>query len=107
MHIFTLEGISAGLNQVTQRLSVTALTRYSETSVVEYLESSQSVDDGIAHLFSVDPVNFIHPKLNLQYSLGGTRGMSKKVQYRMMLDNQTRQPAVCKVVKIGCMIFLL
>ena len=89
MHVFTPEEISVGLNQVTQCLSVTALTQYSETSVIKYLESSQSVDDGIAHLFSVDLVHFIHPKFNLQYSLGGTHGMSKKVQCRMMLDNQT------------------
>ncbi|KIJ35226.1 hypothetical protein M422DRAFT_262607 [Sphaerobolus stellatus SS14] len=102
VHYFTPKEISQGKNEVTSHTVAVGISTYPLNVVVEYLETSVK---GIAHQFQVNPEpdKFLHPKENLQYSLGGTHGMSNRVQCRMLPSNTGSGQVPCKVLRTQCL----
>ena len=70
-------------------------------SIVEFPQSGLELNQGIAHRFTVDPQYLIHPKDNIQYSLGDSRGSRPNVNC-LLFTHAFGQPVLCYVSKISC-----
>ncbi|KIJ22472.1 hypothetical protein M422DRAFT_277086 [Sphaerobolus stellatus SS14] len=99
IHYFTPKEITEGQNEINQRIVAEGICEHLLGAIVEYLQTSIK---GIAHQFHIDSKEFIHPKDNLQYSLGGVHGMRHNVQCPM-LPSSIDKPVHCKVLKTSCL----
>ncbi|KAJ6598119.1 hypothetical protein DFH09DRAFT_889893, partial [Mycena vulgaris] len=71
---FSAEEIWRGFDCINRQTYVHALVEHPIGSIVEYPETGSSEGISVAHLFSVDPDRFSHPKDNFQYSIGDFQG---------------------------------
>ena len=101
---FTAEERSAKKDYVTRQTRASAIVNHPVGSIVEYPETGQDAKDTIAHIFSIDPTNFTHPKANFQYSLGDSHGGRRNVECKsdFLVDDVTGLATKCKVDKFSC-----
>lgn len=95
-----------GLHRATRVGYVSALLDHPEGAVVEYPESGKSYGEAIAHRFAISaltPVDFIHPRANIQYSLGGSHGGHKDRECYLIRDPETGKPMKCMKHTYTCM----
>lgn len=83
--------------------SVHAVIEHAANAIVEFPESGAATDLAVAHVFPVDPNNFVDPRDNLQYSLGEHHGQRKGVRcYFLQRYSQSSLPVPCTRIKTGC-----
>lgn len=99
---FTLDEMLQCENQVNRQSYIDALVDHPLLSIVEYPETGDAVDISIGHRFFVDPKDFLHPKLNIQYSLGDIHGTRQHVECRLLRDVVHGFAVSCKNEKISC-----
>lgn len=102
---FTAEELATKKDHITRQTRACAIVKHPLGSIVEYPETGVEINDSIAHVFTVDPTNFIHPKLDFQYSLGDSQGSRRNVacKFDSLIDNTGSDlPVMCKVESIGC-----
>jgi len=100
---FTAEELAAKKDRITRQTRASAVVKHPLGSIVEYPETGVEINDSVAHVFTVDPTNFNHPKLDFQYSLGDSQGSRRNVACKsdFLIDN-SGLPAMCKVESIAC-----
>lgn len=75
-------------------------------AIVEYPETGLEAGQRIAHRFVVDPVNFVHPRSNFQYSLGDEHGGHKNVHcYLLVNEKNPAQKLLCSHIQTSCQYF--
>ncbi|KAF8577156.1 hypothetical protein K439DRAFT_1622297 [Ramaria rubella] len=65
--------------KLTRKSAVHAIIDHPVESIVEYPETGSLHGVAIAHIFAISPSQYIHPKDNLQYSLGDSKGGHKNI----------------------------
>ncbi|KJA22511.1 hypothetical protein HYPSUDRAFT_651282 [Hypholoma sublateritium FD-334 SS-4] len=101
---FSSEQVASRANFVNRQTTIVAIVTHPLSAIVEFPESGESPGASIGHLFLVDPSpdKFFHPKLNIQYSLGGTHGARNNVTCNYLRNEQTKILADCTLEKITC-----
>lgn len=87
---FTPNEIVQAKNQVNRLSFVDKIISHPLDAIVEYPETGSVPKQSVAHMFSVNPDNFYHPKANFQYSLGDCHGMHPDVKCDLLLDSGGR-----------------
>lgn len=99
---FTVDERARRLDQVTRVGYATALLDHPEGAVLEYPESGKVSGESVAHRFTITPRSYIHPKENIQYSLGGIHGGNNDMKCYMLRDPVSGKPLQCSKIKYGC-----
>lgn len=101
---FSSEQVANRANFVNRQTTIAAIITHPLLAIVEFPESGESPDESIGHLFLVNPTpnKFFHPKLNIQYSLGGTHGIRNNVTCNYLRNEETKVLAKCTLEKITC-----
>ncbi|KAF8525595.1 hypothetical protein BU17DRAFT_41669, partial [Hysterangium stoloniferum] len=89
-------------NKTTHQSYASALIEHPIGAIVEYPESGSQPKYSVAHHFHINPKNFIHPKENIQYSLGDVHGSHENVTCYLLRDIHTKEPVSCKQLKTRC-----
>ncbi|KAF8488095.1 hypothetical protein BU17DRAFT_59782, partial [Hysterangium stoloniferum] len=89
-------------NKTTRQSYASALIEHPIGAIVEYPESGSQPKYSVAHHFHINPKNFIHPKENIQYSLGDVHGSHENVTCYLLRDIHTKEPVSCKQLKTRC-----
>ena len=89
-------------NRVTKRSFVSALVDHPEGAVVEYPEAAHEPGSAIAHQFKIDPSKFVHPRENIQFSLGDNHGGRNDVSCYLLKNSVTNKPISCKKRTYTC-----
>ncbi|KAJ8475498.1 hypothetical protein ONZ45_g15590 [Pleurotus djamor] len=88
-------------HHVNRQTKVTHIVDHPLEAVVEYPQTAGNSTDAIAHRYSVDGKPFVHPKGNIQYSLGDSHGGHDNVGCGLLLDG-TGKPFKCRQLKTSC-----
>lgn len=92
-----------GSGRVTRKTYVDAVVKHLPGAIVETPVSGAQMGVAIAHIFHVDPDNFVHPKDNLQYSLtGGRHNGTKDVTCFLLRNKDTGMPVKCEKTHYTC-----
>ncbi|KAF8811810.1 hypothetical protein BYT27DRAFT_7240198 [Phlegmacium glaucopus] len=83
---FTYKENLAGINLINRQTRISALVDHPMGSIVKYPQTGSCSSESIAHRFTIDPNNFIHPKANIQYSLGDSHGGISDVFCHLLKD---------------------
>ncbi|KAF8524934.1 hypothetical protein BU17DRAFT_42505, partial [Hysterangium stoloniferum] len=70
--------------------------------IVEFPEAAAVLKGSVAHFFPVNSENYIDPKENIQYSLGGQHGGRENIKCHMLHDRHTGESVFCSQLKIKC-----
>ncbi|KAF8974325.1 hypothetical protein BDZ97DRAFT_11979 [Flammula alnicola] len=89
-------------NQVNRQSYIDALVDHPLGSIVEYPETGEGPNISVGHRFSVNPDDFLHPKLSIQYSLGDIHGTRQHVECRLLRNTGSGTGVSCKNEKISC-----
>ena len=89
-------------HRVTRKSSASALIDHPEGAIVEYPEAGRKNGEAVAHRFTIDPTRVLHPKSNIQYSLGDKHGGQENVTCLMLLDSMSGKAIECKKRTYGC-----
>ena len=89
-------------HRVTRRSFVSALVDHPEGTVVEYPEAGKVAGDAVAHQFTINPTRMLHPKNNIQFSLGDRHGGQDNVTCLLLLDSLSGNPIICKKRTYSC-----
>ncbi|KAF8516406.1 hypothetical protein BU17DRAFT_67419 [Hysterangium stoloniferum] len=100
--LFTEEEWQHSKNKTTRQSYASALIEHPIGAIVEYPESGSQPKYSVAHHFHINPKNFIHPKENIQYSLGDVHGSHENVTCYLLRDIHTKEPVSCKQLKTRC-----
>lgn len=73
---FTASEIECGAHKLTRETKASRIVQHPVGAVVEYPEAGTSAEEIVFHHFAVDPEGQVHPKDNIQYSMGATHGSS-------------------------------
>ncbi|KAK7032947.1 hypothetical protein R3P38DRAFT_3503189 [Favolaschia claudopus] len=92
---FTAEELLRGRDCINRQTYVHAIVEHPAGAIVEYPETGTVTGVAIAHVFSVDPASFTHPKENFQYSLGDSRWGECNVFCGGLLPGQDGHPVYC------------
>ncbi|GJJ12556.1 hypothetical protein Clacol_006799 [Clathrus columnatus] len=98
----TSEEILSGKGQLTRQTGVCGIIDHPLGAILEFPETGGQDGVGIAHHFEIDPYDFINPKDNIQYSLGGSHLGHNNVSCCLLFDKSTKQPALCNQLKLTC-----
>ncbi|KAK7022501.1 hypothetical protein R3P38DRAFT_3317686 [Favolaschia claudopus] len=94
---FTAEELRRGRDCINRQTYVHAVVEHRAGAT-----TGTVTDVAVAHIFSVDPANFTHPKESFQYSLGDTRWGESNVFCRCLLLGQNGNPVYCGHKRTGC-----
>ncbi|KAF8510582.1 hypothetical protein BU17DRAFT_19401, partial [Hysterangium stoloniferum] len=72
--LFSAEDILLKKNQVTRKSYADSFIYHPTGVIVEFPEAAAVLKGSVAHFFPVNSENYIDPKENIQYSLGGQHG---------------------------------
>lgn len=61
---FTAEELAAKKDCITRQTRANAIVKHPLGSIVNYPETGVEINDSVAHVFTIDPTNFNHPKLD-------------------------------------------
>ena len=89
-------------NRVTRKSSVSAIVDHPEGAVVEYPEAGRRPGDSVAHRFTIDPSDYIHPRDNIQFSMGDKHGGRNDVLCLLLKNSITNEPILCKKRTYSC-----
>ena len=101
-HWFMSAERTRGDNGVNRQMKIDAVVYHPLDAIVEYPETGATPGSAIGHIFSVNPQDFHHPRLNIQYSLGGIQGGRAHVTCKFLCDNGSGTESDCKNEKIHC-----
>ncbi|KAF8584341.1 hypothetical protein K439DRAFT_1567517 [Ramaria rubella] len=88
--------------KLTRQSVVHAVIDHPLGVIVEYPESG-GLGNAIAHRFNTNPLEYVHPKDNLQYSLRDTKGGHKNVNcYLVKSAACPGEPVKCSQTKVSC-----
>lgn len=90
--IFTPEELRQGKGRVTTRSQVQGLVDHPIGAVLEFPETGSDMGIAIGHRFRVSTPDFVNPKNNILYSLGGKRSIHRGVRCFLLLDKTTGDP---------------
>ena len=100
--LFTREERDCHANRVTRRTYVDGIIEHPLDAIVEYPQTGSRDGESIAHIFTVDPLNFFHPKSSFQYSLGDTHGGQADIKCHLLRDESGNTPVLCNKVRLSC-----
>ena len=100
---FTDKEIKNKLNRINRvrRSDVHARISHPLGAIVEYPETGSKPSEAVAHIFSVDPEKFDHPKASFQYSLGDNHGGHSGVYCGLLLD-RSNNVVLCNKLRTSC-----
>lgn len=98
---FSEEEKSQLLHKLTRKSIVSAIIDHPEGAVLEYPETGKVLGEAVAHRFLVDPHNLVHPRKNIQYSLGDEHGGKDVICY-LLHDTTSGQPLKCRKLTYKC-----
>lgn len=101
--LFTQDELEDGKGRITVKSGINAIVDHPPGAIVEFPETGDSMDMAIGHRFRICPEKFIHPKDNIQYSLGGTHGSHSDVRCFYLHDKDTSEAVACKRTKYNCL----
>ena len=99
---FTESEIAAKHNYSSRIHVVNKVVVHPVGAVVEYPECGTTPEDSVAHIFGIDPQNFIHPKDNIQYSWATHGGETGRCY---LLQNNGPRPdkyVTCALYRARC-----
>ncbi|KAG1802907.1 uncharacterized protein HD556DRAFT_1216010, partial [Suillus plorans] len=101
--LFTIDEIAQGCNKVNRETSVDAIIEHPLGAIVEYPQTGSAPGDAVAHIFHVnpDPKLFIHPKSNLQYSLGDSHN-GRQNAWCFLLKDPFGKSVLCSKLRTSC-----
>jgi hypothetical protein len=86
--LFTQDEIKQRLYKINSKLSVHQIINHPPDAIVEYPQTGESEDVGIAHVFPINPDAFENPKSSFQYSLGDSHGGRPSVTCSLLTDDK-------------------
>ena len=89
--------------KVTRKSFVSAVVDHPEGAVVEYPEAGACAGNSVAHRFTIDPSDFVHPRDNIQFSIGDKHGGRNNVLCLLLRNAITNEPVICKKRTYTCM----
>ncbi|TDL13756.1 hypothetical protein BD410DRAFT_720612 [Rickenella mellea] len=98
--VYNESQIGIRLNQINRKSYASALANHPEGSVVEYPETGQLGGEAVAHRFKINPREFVHPKVNIQYALGDEHGGRTGVKCHLISDPPA--PVLCTKTTYKC-----
>ena len=99
---FSEEELAAQCNKVTRKSLVSAVVDHPVGAVVEYPEAGRCAGESVAHRFMIEPSDFIHPRDNIQYSMGDKHGGRNDVLCFLLRNSVTNEPLLCKKRTYAC-----
>jgi len=98
---FTDEEIGRDLHRINRHSVVHAIVHHPPGAIMEYPQTGSLDGESIAHIFTVDPTNFDHPKASFQYSLGDNHGGRSGVLCGLLRDTSGK-PIKCNKLRTSC-----
>jgi hypothetical protein len=102
IHWFTSEECARRDNAVNRQTKIDGIIHHLPNAIVEYPETGVILGRSVGHIFSVNPQEFHHPRLNIQYSQGDIRGGRANATCKFLYNDGTRKEANCKNEKFNC-----
>ena len=102
---FTQAEINQRLYKINSKLSVHRIVNHPPGAIVEYPQTGESEDVGIAHIFPINPDAFENPKSSFQYSLGDSHGGRSRVTCSLLTDDKGEQ-VLCTRTFLSCRYFI-
>lgn len=99
---FSQSELLRDVGRVTLKSSVHGIVNHLRGAIIEYPISGTVDDMAIAHIFPIDPLDFVHPKDNIQYSLGGQHSGQSSVSCFLLRDKDSGSPVKCKQTRYSC-----
>ncbi|KAF8493136.1 hypothetical protein JB92DRAFT_2835234 [Gautieria morchelliformis] len=88
--------------RITRKSTVNWVIDHPVHAILEYPQTGTHLGDAVAHRFPIDHSLFIHPKENIQYSLGDAHGSHPDVQFHLLTDDEGGSPVACYQTKTTC-----
>lgn len=101
--LFTQEELDGGKGHLTRKSYVNGIVDHPLGAIVEFPETGIRMNMAIGHRFEIRPERFVHPKDNIQYSLGGSHSIHYNVKCLHLRDKDTGEAVSCKQRKLNCM----
>ncbi|KAH0831831.1 hypothetical protein J3R83DRAFT_12681 [Lanmaoa asiatica] len=98
---FTPDEIDQRLYKINPKLSVHRIVIHPPRSIVEYPQTGESDNTGVAHVFPIDPDTFENPKSSFQYSLGDSHGGRPGVRCSLLTNDEGEQ-VPCTRTYLSC-----
>ena len=98
---FAQDEINQWLYKINSKLSVDRIVIHPPDAIVEYPQTGESKDIGIAHVFPINPDAFENPKSSFQYSLGDSHGGRPGVRCSLLTDEKGEQVS-CTQTFLSC-----
>lgn len=89
--LFTQDEINQWLYKINSKLLVHWIVIHPPDAIVEYLQTSESKDVAIAHIFPINPNSFENPKSGFQYLLGVSHGGWPHINCSLLTDDNGKQ----------------
>lgn len=99
---FSQSELLAGKGRITLKSHVDGVVNHPLGAIIEYPASGTRDGVAIAHIFEIDPLNFINPKDNIQYSLGGQHSGQSQISCRLLHNKDLSSPVQCKRTRYSC-----
>ncbi|KAG2745354.1 hypothetical protein P692DRAFT_201720309 [Suillus brevipes Sb2] len=101
--LFTTDEVARGCNKINRETSVDAIIEHPLSAIVEYPQTGSAPGLAVAHVFHIDPSPnlFIHPKSNLQYSLGDSHNGRQNAQC-FLLKDPFGKSVLCSKLRTSC-----
>ncbi|KAF8480676.1 hypothetical protein JB92DRAFT_2837564 [Gautieria morchelliformis] len=88
--------------RITRKSTVKLVIDHPVHAILEYPQTGTHLGDAVTHWFPIDWSLFIHPKENIQYSLGDAHGSHRDVQCHLLTDDEGGSPMACYKMKTTC-----
>jgi len=89
--LFTQDEVNQRLYKINSKLSVHQIVLHPPGAIVEYPQTGESDNVGIAHVFPINPDAFENPKSSFQYLLGDSHGGRPRVTCSLLTDDKGEQ----------------
>jgi hypothetical protein len=101
--LFTTDEVAQGCNKINRETSVNAIIKHPLSTIVEYPQTGSAPGLAVAHVFHINPNlnSFIHPKSNLQYSLGDSHNGRQNAQC-FLLKDPSGKSVLCSKLRTSC-----
>ncbi|KAF8531481.1 hypothetical protein JB92DRAFT_2691415 [Gautieria morchelliformis] len=87
---------------VTRQTYVDRIVTHPRGAVVEFPVSGAVEGEAVAHVFAITCADWVHPKHNLQYSLGDAHGGHKDVKCHLLTNAAGVTPVLCYQTRLSC-----
>jgi hypothetical protein len=88
--------------RLTRQSYVDALVNHPPGAVIEFPMSGVSHGEAVAHIFELLGAKWVHPKDNVQYSLGDRHGGHADVRCHLLTNAAGESPVVCYQTMLSC-----